>query len=543
MSIRNINRAAAWNIASANGLKEVLRSNIGPTGTLKMLVSGAGDIRITKDGARLLSEMQIMLPTAILISRSATAIDDQMGDGTSSICVILGEILKVAERYLNDGIHPRSVVDGLQEASKGALEVLDRMRIPLPAPSSPKYREMLTAVARTSLGTKVHTDLAALMTDIVVDAVLTIFEPGKPLDLNMVEVMHMQHRLATESRLVKGLVLDHGCRHPDMPHELRNCYVLVLNVSLEYEKSEVNATYAYASAEQRDKLTQAERHIVDEKVKKVIDLKRKVCKDGEHFVVINQKGIDPLSLDAFAKEGVMALRRAKRRNMERLVLACGGAAVNSVDDLTPDVLGWAGYVHEHQLGEEKYTFVEDVRHPQSCTVLVKGPNPHVIGQVKDALRDGLRALQNVLSDGCVVPGAGAFEIAASAHLQELAKKVPDNRTVGVQTYAEALLVIPKVLAENSGFDALESLIKLQREASQHPGNTVGFDTATGEVIDPVAAGIFDNYCVKRQILTGSAVIASQLLLVDDVLKAGKAGAPGDRQTPSGIAGEAAMAQN
>merc|ERR1719262_1266257 len=221
----------------------------------------------------------------------------------------------------------------------------------------------------------------------------------------------MREALASDTKLVRGLVLDHGARHPDMPKRLENCYILTMNVSLEYEKSEVNAGFFYSNADQRDKLVQSERTFTDEKVKKIIELKRKVCteENKKSFVVINQKGIDPPSLEMLARENIIALRRAKRRNMERLPLVCGGVAVNSVDDLDPDDLGYADVVYEQTLEDEKYTFIEGVKFPHSCTLLIKGPNPHSIVQLKDAIKDGLRSVQNAVEDECLVPGAGAFE--------------------------------------------------------------------------------------------------------------------------------------
>merc|ERR1719164_383383 len=194
--------------------------------------------------------------------------------------------------------------------------------------------------------------------------------------------MQMREALATDTKLVRGMVLDHGSRHDDMPAKLENCYIMTLNVSLEYEKTEVSAGFAYSSAEQRDKLVESERKFTDEKVKKILELKREVCtpENKKTFVIINQKGIDPLSLDMLAKEGIFALRRAKRRNMERVTLACGGVPVNSEIDLSPDVLGWAGRVYEETLGDDKFTYVEDVKEGQSCTILIKGPNTHTIDQ-------------------------------------------------------------------------------------------------------------------------------------------------------------------
>merc|ERR1712149_97642 len=181
-------------------------------------------------------------------------------------------------------------------------------------------------MGRTSLRTKISPVIADSMAEAVVDAVRCIKKPDQPLDLHMVEVLHMRHKLVTETKLIRGLVLDHGARHPDMPKRLENCYILTCNVSLEYERSEVTAGFFYSSAEQRDKLVESERKFTDDKVKKIIELKKKVCteENGKTFVLINQKGIDPPSLEMLAHENIIALRRAKRRNMERLPLACGG---------------------------------------------------------------------------------------------------------------------------------------------------------------------------------------------------------------------------
>jgi len=266
---------------------------------------------------------------------------------------------------------------------------------------------------------------------------------------------------------------------------------------------------------------------VDAKVKKIVDLKNLVCDQDvygkekkKNFIVINQKGIDPLSLDILAKNGILALRRAKRRNMERLQLVCGGSAQNSVDDLTPDVLGWAGLVYEHTLAEEKYTFVEEVKDPKSVTLLIKGPNAHTIQQIQDALRDGLRAVKNTLEDESLVPGAGAFEVACSAHLSGSVKKAAKGRAkMGVQAFADALLVIPKTLAANGGFDVQDVVVALQDEQAE--GNIVGIDLQSGQPFDPTIDGIWDNYRVKRQMLHSCSVIAINLLSTDEILRAGR----------------------
>jgi len=303
---------------------------------------------------------------------------------------------------------------------------------------------------------------------------------------------------------------------------------LTCNVSLELEKAIDNVVFQYKTAEGREEFVSQERKFVDDRCAKIIALKRELCDTPDKgFVVINQKGIDPPSLQMLASEGILALRRAKRRNMERCTLACGGVAVNSVEDITKDVLGFAKTVYQHKLGEETYTFVEGVDNPFSCTILMKGPNKHVIVQIKDAIRDGVRAVKNTLDDGYIIPGAGAFQIAAHADLMKYKETVTGRTKFGIQAFADALLVVPKTLAANSGFDVIDTLLKLQEEYGK--GHVVGLDIQTGDPCDPDAEGIYDNYIVIKHMLENSTVIATQLLLVDEILKAGKSAKGGEQQ--------------
>mmetsp|Transcript_76383 Transcript_76383/g.155038 ORF Transcript_76383/g.155038 Transcript_76383/m.155038 type:complete len:547 (-) Transcript_76383:300-1940(-) len=517
-------QARAVNVAAGIGLLNVLKSNLGPRGTLKLLVGGAGQLKLTKDGLVLLKEMQIQHPTAILIARTATAQDDITGDGTTSTVLLCGELLRQADRHISDGVHPRILVEGLEKAREAALAYLNEIKTTFSADSGEgmiEDRDLLTSIALTSLSTKLDYDSSLSLSKALVSSIQCIYAgPDTPIDLSRIEVMPMP-RSTNESRFVNGIVLDHGARHPDMPDVLTNCKIMTLNTSLEYEKTETQSGFYYSSAEEREKLVESERKWLDERCKQIVDFKRSVCKDGESFVIINQKGVDPLSLDIFAKEGIMCLRRAKRRNMERLTLACGGSPIHSLQDIEESQLGYAGKVSQVTLGDDKYTFVEDCEKAQSCTMLLQGPNEHSLNQAKDAIKDGLRALKNALEDGAVVSGAGAFEVATAWHLQKnILPTVAGKSKLGVQAFCDALLVIPKTLAENSGLDVIDTLLKLQDEHAASK-MLVGLDVKTGEAILPSDEGIWDNVRVKRQSLYLSTVLASQLLLVDEVMRAGK----------------------
>ncbi|EEC11846.1 chaperonin complex component, TCP-1 delta subunit, putative [Ixodes scapularis] len=399
-------QALAVNINAARGLQNVLRTNLGPTGTMKML--------------------QIQLPTANLIARASTAQNDITGDGTTSTVLIIGELLKQADLYVSEGLHPRILAEGFELAQAKALEVLESLKVA--APSTPD-RDLLVRVAHTALATKVNPELAQHLTEVCVDAVLAIRRPEQQLNLHMVEIMEMQHKTDMDTQLVRGLVLDHGARHPDMKKLVKNAFVLACNVSLEYEKTEVNAGFFYKSAEEREKLVSAERQFIENRVKKIIELKRKVCDTPDkNFVVINQQGIDPQSLDLLAKEGIVALRRAKRRNMER-------------------------YVERKHLG---HAHRSPVANAECVSTPIAAPTPA----------------------GCVIPGAGAFELAAHAALVSMRPNVKGKAQLGVQAYADALLVIVKTLATNSGLDPQDVLVKLQQE-QRLAKQPIGLNLATG----------------------------------------------------------------
>jgi len=503
-----------------------------------MLVGGAGQIKLTKDGNVLLKEMQIQHPTASLIARTAVAQDDVTGDGTTSVVLLAGELMRCAERYVHEGLHPRILVEGMELARDETIRFLEKSKIPAGASKSEEKkseaadrnadldRDLLRSVALSSLGTKLDAEMASHLADIVVDAVLTVRNTAHPnpdsqVDLHMVEIMIMAHKSEFDTKLVRGLVLDHGARHPQMAKRSEDCFILTANIGMEWEKTEVNSSFFWSSAEQREKLVAAERKHVNDKVMAVIALKKKVCAEDESksFVVVNQQGIDPISLDLLQKNGIVGIRRAKKRNMERIPLACGGYAVNSGQDLVPECLGRAGIVYEHVLGEDKFTFIEDVQNAFSCTILIRGPNRHSIGQIKDAIRDGLRAVKNTIKDEAVVLGAGCFEAEAYCNLMAFKRTVDGRKKLGIQAFADALLAIPRALVSNSGHDQQEALIKLLQETEK--GRRVGVDLETGDLLDPKECGILDNYCVKKQFLHLGSIIASKLLLVDEIMRAGR----------------------
>jgi len=498
-------------------LQDLMRTNLGPQGTLKMLVSGSGDIKLTKDGGTLLKEMQIVHPITSVIAHTVSVQDRSMGDGTTSLILLICNLLIEAEKFIKDGVHSTHIIDGLNVGFKYAAGIIDQMKIPV------KFdRPTLINVAKCSIKTKIYGDIANSLAENVVDAIHCIFDrQSMKLDLFMVEIMHMVHKTANETTLVKGIVMDHGGRHPFMPQVVKNAYVLTCNVSLEYEKTEVNATIMYSNPEDREKMAADERDFINKRCRQIVALKELVCKNGEGFVVFNQSGIDPHSLEILAKSGILALRRVKRRNMERLTLCCGGVAVSGTDNLKASLLGRAGHIKQMHVGEETYTIVDECENPRSVTMLIKGPNMYTIDQVKDAINDGLNAVSTALVTQFVLPGAAAVELEAARKLRTFVTKElgASKAQLGVEVLARALESIPKALAQNSGFDSQKLLLEnSSRDTVAKPENMLGFNTETGELFEPVARGIYDSYSVKMHSLQASLAITTNFLDVDAVIK-------------------------
>jgi T-complex protein 1 subunit zeta len=327
-------QARAVNVAAGVGLLNVLKSNLGPRGTLKLLVGGAGQLKLTKDGLVLLKEMQIQHPTACLIARTATAQDDVTGDGTTSTVLLCGELLRQADRHVSEGLHPRILVEGLEIARDEALKYLTTLKMEFE--DMINNRDLLQSIALTSLGTKLDPDMATVLADAVVSSVQTVYtSPNEPIDLNMIEIMSISRKLGSQSKFVNGIVLDHGARHPDMPDVLLNCKIMTCNVSLEYEKTETQSGFYYSTAEEREALVESERKWLDERCRQVVDFKRRVCKDGEvrnlRCTTINLLlGIQP----CHAPRNVPSL--APLRRMTNLLMLCFTCCIFRRTDLRHD---------------------------------------------------------------------------------------------------------------------------------------------------------------------------------------------------------------
>ncbi|KAL0265700.1 UNVERIFIED_CONTAM: hypothetical protein PYX00_011414 [Menopon gallinae] len=486
-------QAIKLNAMAMTSLCHVYETNIGPFGTLKMLITPSGTIKTTKDGSVLSREIQFSHPTAIVVTRLTKSLAAEVGDGTSSFVVLCCRTFLNGFRYFNDGASLHRIVETLE----GAKTVLvDHLR----SEARPLEEGMLEKIAFASLCTKVEAGVAGRLAAIVVDALRNI-QGARFFDTNMVEVMKMGEGDIRETRLVEGLVLDHAGRHMSMPRRLENVAILITNMSLEYEKPEINSTFYYSTAEQREKMVESEKAFILERAQAVARFARKLREErGKNLVVISERGIDPFSLEVLAAEGVLALRRAKRRNMERLVKMCGGSLVSTVGDLDTKNLGFCSRVTVHTVGEDKYTFVEGTPFKESCTILVRGSSDAEMERTVGAIRSTLTSVSHAMRDRVFINGGIQLYYSLSRLMDTKARESSAN--VGFRILRDTYLDMAKVLVRNSGRNVEEEIGRMESGTYKHED-------------------VPENLCVVMRVLVNSCTAAMNLLLVDEIIKAGK----------------------
>ena len=511
------------NISAARAIAESVRTSLGPRGLDKMLTDSFGDVTITNDGATILKEMDVSHPIAKFVVELAKSQDDEVGDGTTSVVVLTGELLKVAETLINQGIHPTIVVEGFRIAQSQAIKFLEEMSTTVKNTDT----ESLKKIASTSMGSKIISTSSSQLADLIVKAVQKVMVNGN-VDLEDIKVEKKTGGAITESRLVEGILLDKEVVHPAMPTDVEDTKILLLDDALEISKTEIDAELSINAPDQIKGFMDREQGMLKEMAEKI--------KESGATVVLCSKGIDDIVQHLLAKAGIMAVRRIKKSDMEKLSKATGAKIVSRLDDASEEDLGEAGHIYQQSIADDKYVFVEECPNAHAVTILVRGGTELVIDEAERSIHDALCVVRNVIRDGRIVYGGGSIEIAIANKLQEFATTLPGREQLAIQAFATALEVIPRTLAENTGLDPIDIMAELRK--SSKPGMFLGVDPVNKKVKDFGAAkDIVEPISVKRQVITSAAEAAQMVLRIDDVISAkdlgGGAGGPG----PGGRGGD------
>ncbi len=501
--------AVRSNIMAVRAIAEILKTTYGPKGMDKMLVDSLGDITITNDGATILDKIDFQHPAAKMLVQIAKGQDEEAGDGTKTSVIFAGELLREAEKLLAQNIHPTIIVEGYKDALEKALEVINNIAEPIDI----NDKEVLKKIAMTSLSSKAVGEAREYFAELAVEAVKAIAEErdGKwYVDLNNIQIIKKHGGSLTDTMLVKGVVIDKEVVHPDMPRRVKDAKIAVLDAPLEIEKPEIDLEISITSPDLVKKLLEKQEKILQEKVERI-------AATGAN-VVITQKGIDEVAQHFLAKKGIMAVRRVKRSDIEKIARATGAKIVTNIEDISPEDLGYAELVEERRVGEDKMIFIEGARNPKSVTILIRAGFERLVEEAHRALHDALSAVADAVMDGKIVAGGGAAEAEIAKHLREYAKTVAGKKSLAIESFIRAVEALPQTLAYNAGLDTIDVLMRL-RSAHEAGKKWAGIDVDTGEIVDMMEKGVIEPMRVKANALKAGTEAATLILRIDDVIAA------------------------
>jgi len=517
------------NIEAAKAIADAIRTTLGPKGMDKMLVDSIGDIIISNDGATILKEMDVDHPTAKMIVEVAKSQDTAVGDGTTSAVIIAGELLKQAEGLLEQGVHATVIANGYRLAVNEAKKYLEEMAL------KATDDKTLKLIAMTALSGK-NTGLSSeMLSDLVVKAIDAVAEErnGKVVvDTANIKVDKKNGGSVTDTQYISGLLIDKEKVHAKMPSIVKDAKIALIDSALEIKKTEIEAKVQITDPTKiQDFLTQE-----SDTLKAMVE---KVHKSGAN-VIFCQKGIDDIAQHYLAKDGIYAVRRVKKSDMEKLAKATGAKMVTNLDDLSKASLGVAERVEEKKISDDRMTFVTGCANPKAVSILIRGGTDHVVSEIERALNDAIRVVGITKEDGRYLPGGGAVEAELSMRVRNYANSVGGREQLAIEAFSKALEVIPRTLAENAGMDPINTLIQLKAEHEKGQKNQ-GIDFSTNKTGDMNKAGVYDPLRVKKHALESAVEVSTMILRIDDVIASRKSsGGEGPGQMPGGMGGMGGM---
>jgi len=499
------------NIMAARIVSEAIKTSLGPKGMDKMLVDSFGDITITNDGATMLKEMDIQHPAAKMMVEVSETQDDEVGDGTTTVVILAGELLGKAEELLNKKVHPTVIIDGYRKAASKALEILEEIAIPV----DPMDKEYLKKVAMTAMASKLVSGHAEHLAEIAVDAILQVAEEKDgeyKVDLDYVKLVKKTGESLRDTKMIKGLVIDKEVVHAGMPKLIRDAKIGLLNAPLEIEKTEFDSKIRIERPEEIQAYLDQEEEMLKGLVEKV--------KAAGVNVLFCQKGIDDTVQHFLSRAGIMAARRIKKSDMEALSRATGAKIVTNVDDLTTADCGYAEKVEERKVADDKMIFVEGCKNPKAISILIRGGTERIIDEAERSLHDALSVVKDVVVKPKIVAGGGAPEIEVARRLRRYAETLSGRESLAVEAFAEAVESIPVTLAENAGMDPIDAILELQ---SRHEKGEIwtGVEAHSGKVTDMKEMEVYEPVLIKMQAIKSATEAAAMILKIDDVIAAAK----------------------
>jgi archaeal chaperonin len=520
------------NITAAKVVAELVRTSLGPRGMDKMLVDSIGDITITNDGATILKEIDVQHPAAKMMVEVAKSVDNEVGDGTTSSVVLAGALIEKAEELIDKEVHATVIADGYQKASERALDILKK---DIAIKSNPEDKTLLNKIAITSMASKLVANDAQILSNVVVDAVLSVAEKLKEdgedrikIDIDNIKVEKKAGASIHDTQLICGIILDKEIVHATMPKRIDGAKIALLNCPLEIEKTEMSAEIRINQPQQMQRFLDEENRMLKSMVDKI--------KSSGANVVLCQKGIDDMAQHYLAKEGIVAVRRIKESDMTKLSKATGARIITNIDELSSTDLGSADLVEERKVETDKWVFVEGCKNPNALSILVRGGSQRIVDEAERSVHDAIMTVKDVVEYPYVIVGGGASEIVVSQRVREWSSSLSGREQLAGEKFADALESIPLVLAENAGMDIIDTQVQLRAKSSSSRKVRFGVDVLEGKVADLASRNIYEPLLVKEQIIKSATETASLILRIDNVIAASKSKSAGAPQPGAGAGG-------
>lgn len=502
--------AQVQNITAAKAVADIVRTCLGPKAMLKMLLDPMGGITLTNDGHAILREIDVSHPAAKAMIELSRTQDEEVGDGTTSVIILAGEILAQTFPYIEKNIHPVVIIQALKQALADALDIIEEVSVPVDTTDNEAMVKLISA----SIGTKYIARWSGKMCQLALDAVRTVMEDDGAGHLEIdtkryVRVEKIPGGEIEDCCVLDGILLNKDVVHPKMRRYIENPRIILLDCPLEYKKGESQENYEITKEADWNRLLQLEEEQVKQMCEDILALKPDL--------VITEKGCSDLAQHYLLKGGCSALRRVTKSNNNRIARATGATIVNRVEDLKESNVGTrCGLFEVKLIGDEYFTYLYKCKDPRACTVILRGPSKDILNEIDRNLQDAMSVTRNVFLSPRLSPGGGATEMAVSVGLSERAKKIEGVQQWPYQAVADAFEVIPRTLVQNCGGNPIRVLAQLR--ANQANGqSTSGINGETGKIVDMKEYGIWEPEVIKQQSAKTAIESASMLLRVDDIV--------------------------
>ncbi|EAY00024.1 chaperonin subunit gamma CCTgamma, putative [Trichomonas vaginalis G3] len=487
---------------------DIIRTCLGPQAMLKMILDSMGTLVITNDGNSILREIDVAHPASKSLIELARGQDEEVGDGTTTVVVLAGEILAVLEPLLKMNIHPHVIVAGLRKALEDALAHLEKIKVPIDNTSD----SQMLSIIKSAIGTKFLVKWSDLIAKLALDTVRLIRTEDGFVDLKrQVRIERIIGGELEDSYVMHGVLINKDVVHSHMRRHIDHPKVLILDSGLEYRKGESITTIEITGENDYA-------NILAEEEQQVRQMCEAVIATGANLVVV-EKGISDLACHYLAEAGITALRRFQQVQLDRIAACTGATIVTRPSEATEADLGTkCGVFDCRKIGDEFWSFFDECENPKACTMVLRGPSKDVLLEMFRIMDDALKVARNLMSEPSLLPGGGATEISVSTALRENCKKLDGIEQMSYETAALALEVIPRTLIQNCGAPTMKVLTQLKSIHAADPSKaSMGIDGMTGKIADMAEKGIWDTFSVKAQAYKTAFECAISLLRVDDIV--------------------------